>query len=133
MIEDGSMGRSPVGIIYEAIDSNDYRSPTITRFVRGLDHAVTSQLPSKSFETSHLSNMATTVQQLMTTFSPQPLDTDTNTPVSRKSWTEGFFPFEPLHVTIWPPTVRAIDEFLGPGQETPSTADYVGLQTEGFL
>lgn len=73
--------------------------------------------------------MATIVQHLMTTFSPQPLDTDTNTAVSRKLWTEGFFPFEPQHVTIWPPTVRAIDEFLGPGQETPSAADYVGLQT----
>lgn len=73
--------------------------------------------------------MATTVQHLMTTFSPQPLDTDTNTTISRKQWTEEFFPFERHHVTIWPPTVRAIDEFLGPMMETPSAADFVGLQT----
>ncbi|KAJ5249476.1 hypothetical protein N7524_011792 [Penicillium chrysogenum] len=73
--------------------------------------------------------MATTVNHLMGTFSPQPVDTDSNSTLSQKQWTEDFFPIERQHVTLWPPTIRAIENFLGPGSATPSAADYLGLQT----
>lgn len=73
--------------------------------------------------------MPATVDHLMGTFSPQPLDTDNNTTLSSKQWTEDYFPIESQHVKLWPPTIRAIENFLGPGRDTASAADYLGLQT----
>lgn len=73
--------------------------------------------------------MATTVRDLMNTFSPPSLDIDNEPTLSSKQWTRGFAEFERQYVRRWPPTTQAIDEFLGSANDIPSSADFVGLQT----
>ncbi|RAL01694.1 uncharacterized protein BO80DRAFT_501618 [Aspergillus ibericus CBS 121593] len=73
--------------------------------------------------------MTATVRSLLGTFNPQPMDIDTNPTLSSKQWTEDFPPFEQQYVRVWAPTVSAVEEFLGPGRDTPSGADGVGLET----
>lgn len=73
--------------------------------------------------------MATTVHDLMGTFSPPSLDVDTESTLSSKPWTNEFAEFEHRYVRRWPPTIESIESFLGPAKGVPSSADFVGLQT----
>lgn len=66
----------------------------------GSQHLKSCQISTIQVQWPTYLNMAATVDDLMSMFSPQPLDTDTNTTLSRKKWTEDFFPFQRQDVTI---------------------------------
>lgn len=76
--------------------------------------------------------MATTVRDLMGTFSLQPLDINNSATITEKRWTREYPAFDDRFVTQWPPTVEAIETFLGPVAETRTGADYVGLETPAY-
>jgi hypothetical protein len=70
--------------------------------------------------------MATTVKNLMATFSHRPQDFDTSPTLSRKEWTHAYAAFDPASTTCWPPEIPAINELL---ELTPSRANHLGLET----
>lgn len=73
--------------------------------------------------------MAVTAHDIMTIFDTPPLDVDNEITLSSKPWTRDFAQFDPQHVTRWPPTIEAVEKFLGPTHDALSSADFIGLRT----
>lgn len=76
-------------------------------------------------------NMPTTVDELLHTFNHPPTWPNINSSISRKDWTRGYPDFG-RNYAIHPPTIDAIDAFLGPNKDNPSGADSIGLQTPAY-
>ncbi|KAJ5267825.1 hypothetical protein N7478_010633 [Penicillium angulare] len=77
--------------------------------------------------------MSVTVYDLMRYPSRPPIFVDNEITVSRKPWTREYKDFKHSDVKIWPPTIDAVDRFLGPRLEEPSIAEYIGLQTPAYM
>ncbi|KAJ6003768.1 hypothetical protein N7522_006460 [Penicillium canescens] len=76
--------------------------------------------------------MATTVRDLMHRFPPPILTFDDEGTPSSKQWITSYPPFHPEFVTHRDPTNVAIDHFLGPSKDVPSSADDVGLDNTAW-
>lgn len=74
--------------------------------------------------------MTTTVRELIHTHHNVPRVTDVRGQTSIKPWTTDYHDFSNSQVTVYEPTINAINEFLGP--ITPSNADEIGLDTVVF-
>ena len=80
-----------------------------------------------------LKNMSVTVSDLMREPSRPPRFVDNELTVTTKQWTREYYDFLESDVTIWPPTIDAVETFLGPHNDGPSSANSIGLQTPAFM
>lgn len=115
------------------MQKNAYKRAWFSKSCRGLRsaiivHSQTSLRDFHSFSALKSLNMATTVRDLMNTFSPRPQDFDTPPNLSRKEWTDDFATFRPDYTTCWPPQRPAIDELLE-FNEMPPSVKQLGLET----
>ncbi|KAJ6003795.1 hypothetical protein N7540_011194 [Penicillium herquei] len=76
--------------------------------------------------------MSATVYDLMWESYGSPLIVDAERTVSNKPWTRDYHDFTESHITPWPPTVDAIERFLGPGYDGCSGAQHIGLMTPAY-
>lgn len=77
--------------------------------------------------------MATTVRDLMHAFPPRIITFDDEATVSSKQWVAKYPPFHPQYVIHHEPTNAVIERILGPSEDTPSAADFIGLEAPASL
>lgn len=94
---------------------------------------VSSISENLSEEEADLKSMSVTVFDLMREQSRPPRFVDNELTVTTKPWTRVYYDFLESDVTPWPPTLDAIETFLGPGNDVPSSADSIGLQTPAYM